>query len=170
MPITLGKESYYVGQLHEYFTPIITVGNFTSIADDVVFCGKMNHACITHKKAVSTFPFTYYWKADYFEESVSRGEIKIGSDIWIGYQAFIMDGVSIGDGAIVGARTVVTKDVPPFAVVVGNPGVVKHYRFFPDQIIKLLEIKWWDWPEQLIRERMQDFKDIDIFKNKYYGK
>lgn len=169
MPITLGRESYYIGQLHEYFTPIIKVGNFTSIADNVTFCGKMNHACITHKKAVSTFSFTYNWKVDYFEESVSRGDINVGSDVYIGFDAFILDGITIGDGAIIGAKTVVAKDVPPYAVVVGSPGVVKHYRFYPDQIIKLLDIKWWNWPSYLIKERMQEFKDIDIFLQKYGG-
>lgn len=167
MPITLGRESYYVGQLHEYFTPIIKVGNFTSIADEVTFCGKMNHACITHKKAVSSFPFTYQWKVDYFEESVSRGDINIGSDVYIGFDAFILDGVTIGDGVIIGAKTVVAKDVPPYAVVVGNPGVVKHYRFTSEQIEKLLQIKWWLWENNIIRQRMEDLKDIDKFIEKY---
>jgi acetyltransferase-like isoleucine patch superfamily enzyme len=130
----------------------------------------MNHVCVTHKKAVSSFPFTHLWKVDYFEESVSRGDIIIGSDVWIGHDVFILDGITIEDGAIIGARTVVASNVLPYTVVVGNPGVIKHYRFSPEQITKLLEIKWWDWSNDLIKQRMKDLKDVDIFLNKYYGK
>ena len=79
-----------------------------------------------------------------------------------------MDGITIGDGAIVGAMSVVAKDVPPYAVVVGNPAKIVHYRYSEDVIAKLLKIKWWDWSESLIKERMEDFKDVDIFVSKYY--
>ena len=167
MPVALGRESYRILPLIEYFSPIVTVGNFTSIADGVIFCGSMNHAVVTHQKAVSTFPFTYYWKLDYFEESVSRGEIHIGSDVWIGRDALIMDGVNIGDGAIVGIKSVVTKDVPPYAVVVGNPGVIKKYRFSEDKIAKLLEIKWWELKNDMVKEIVPYLKDIDTFLDFY---
>jgi acetyltransferase-like isoleucine patch superfamily enzyme len=67
----------------------------------------------------------------------------IGNDVWIGHGAFIKAGITIGDGAVIGAHAVVTKDVPPYAVVVGNPGVIKKYRFSPEIIQQLLTLKWW---------------------------
>jgi len=167
MPITLGRESYYIPPLIECFSPLVTVGNFTSIADGVMFCGSMNHVVVTHPKAVSTFPFTHSWKVDYFEESVSRGPILIGNDVWIGRDAVIMDGVTIGDGAIIGIKAVVTKDIPPYAVVAGNPAVIKKYRYTEIQIKQLLQIRWWTWDNTLIRERIDDFKDIDVFLARY---
>lgn len=75
-----------------------------------------------------------------------KGDIVIGNDVWIGYEAIIMAGVTIGDGAIIGTRAVVTKDVPPCAIVGGVPAKVIRKRFSDDKISKLLAMKWWDWP------------------------
>lgn len=80
--------------------------------------------------------------------------MEIGNDVWIGYGATILSGVRIGDGAIVGANAVVTKDVPPYAIVAGNPAHVIRMRFSPQIISDLLQIQWWNWPFDKIRKNM----------------
>lgn len=167
MSLVLGRNSYIIEPTFEYFSPIVNIGAFSGIADEVTFCGAMNHVTVTHPEAVANYPFTDQWKLDYFETSVSRGDISIGNDVWVGKKAFIMDGVTIGDGAIIGAMTVVAKDVEPYAVVVGNPQRVKRFRFKSKQIEKLLKIQWWLWNDQMIRDRIEDFKNIEIFISKY---
>lgn len=163
-----GHHSYIGGTINEYFGPQVHIGDYTSIAEGVIWCGSMNHVCITHPEAVATFNFRERWKKDYFEGGgVSRGPINVGNDVWIGRDVTVMDGVTIGDGAIIGMKTVVAKDVPPYAVFVGNPGVVKKFRFTQDQINELLKIKWWEWPEEVIAERVPDFRDIETFIQKY---
>ena len=96
-----------------------------------------------------------------------KGDIKIGNDVWIGATSTIMSGVTIGDGAVIGAGSTITKDVPPFAIVAGNPGRVVKYRFTEEQIEKLLQISWWNWEELKIRENaMLMWSDnIDDFIN-----
>jgi len=144
MSITHGPHSYVDPDHEEFFGPDVEIGSFTSIANGVVFCGSMNHEWIAHRESVSTFMFRERWKDvqfDYFTGAgVKRGPITIGSDVWIGRDVLIMDGVTIGDGAIIGARAVVAKDVPPYAIVVGNPGRVVKYRFTPEQIATLKQV------------------------------
>lgn len=97
--------------------------------------------------------------------------ITIGNDVFIGEAAMIMGGVKIGDGAIVAARSVVTKDVPPYAIAAGVPARVVKYRFDQDTINRLLEIKWWDLPEQEITEKIDAFTIMGISKdilNKFF--
>jgi len=81
-----------------------------------------------------------------------KGNINVENDVWIGAKSTIMSGVKIGNGAIVGSSSVVTKDVPPYAIVVGNPAKIVKYRFTEDQIGSLLKISWWDWSEDKIKE------------------
>ena len=85
----------------------------------------------------------------------------IGNDVWIGTRVMLLGAITIGDGAIIGAGSVVTKDVPPYAVVAGNPARVLHYRFPQEIINKLLEIKWWNHDEKWIREHAVMFRDIN---------
>jgi virginiamycin A acetyltransferase len=117
-------------------------------------------------KAVSTYPFAELFKIDY-PLCDRAGTVEIGNDVWIGKGVTIIQGNAIGDGAIVGAGAVIAKDVPPYAVVVGNPFVIKRYRFSPEIIAALLTIQWWNWPEEFIRARIADFNDIDVFAGKY---
>ena len=121
---------------------------------------------------VSTFPF--YYQANIFKSSKNAyekvGDTTIGNDVWIGSEAMIMAGVNIGSGAVVAARAVVSKDVPAYAVVGGNPAQVIKYRFDEETIVKLLKLKWWDWPEEEVKVAMplicsgniQDLTDIRI--------
>ena len=83
----------------------------------------------------------------------SKGDIVIGNDVWIGYQSCILSGVTIGNGAIIGAKSVVTKDVPPYAIVAGNPAKFIRYRFPQETIDKLENLAWWDWDISVIKER-----------------
>lgn len=131
-----------------------SVGKFCSIANATIYLGG-NH----RTDWVSTFPFPA--DPDRFPEAkkitdfaVSKGDVTIGNDVWIGSQAIILSGVTIGDGAVIGAYTVVTKNVPPYAVVVGNPGKIVKYRFDEKTIARLLKIQWWNWPIKKIRENV----------------
>lgn len=87
--------------------------------------------------------------------------VVIGNDVWIGENAFINDGLTIGDGAIIGAHSVVTRDVPPYAIVAGAPAKLIRYRFTEDKVEKLLDIKWWDWSEEELKTRGTHFTSFD---------
>ena len=104
----------------------------------------------------STFPF--YYQANIFKSSQNAfkksGDTHIAHDVWIGSEAMIMAGVTIGSGAVVAARAVVTKDVAPYTVVGGNPAQVIKKRFDDTTIAKLLALKWWDWTEEEVKSAM----------------
>jgi serine acetyltransferase len=99
-----------------------------------------------------------------------KGDIIIENDVWIGAKATIMSGVRIGNGAIVAAGSVVSKDVPPYAIVAGNPAKVVKYIFSDEQIKKLLSIAWWNWDEQKIKDNAMTMwsNNIDEFIEKFY--
>ena len=147
-------------------TENIPVGRFTSIAAGVSFADIDNHPCIEFPKVVSTYPFKDMLGVEY-PTGKNKGPIVIGNDVWIGVSAYILNGVTIGDGAIVAAYSVVTKNVPPFALVAGNPSKIKKYRFSKDIIKKLLKIKWWNWEVEIVKERVSDFLDVNKFIEKY---
>ncbi|MCX6563026.1 MAG: CatB-related O-acetyltransferase [Candidatus Aminicenantes bacterium] len=127
----------------------VVIGKFCSISRDVkIFVGG-NHP----SRWVSSFPFRVRFDLPgKFQDGhpASRGDVVIGNDVWIGMAATILSGVKIGHGAIVAARSFVVKNVPPYAVVGGNPAEFLFYRFKEEYIRALLEIKWWDWPIQKI--------------------
>ena len=92
----------------------------------------------------------------------SRGPVVIGSDVYIGYEALVMSGVTIGDGAVVGARAVVTRDVAPFEMVGGNPAKHLKWRFDEPTREALLRIRWWDWPHETVLARMDEINSPDV--------
>ena len=109
----------------------------------------------------TAFPF-FIFGGDWLERSAdllpripSRGDTTIGNDVWIGRDAMIMPGVTVGDGAIIGARAVVAADVPPYAIVVGNPARLIRRRFSDEEIAQLLRIAWWNWPIEMITEHLR---------------
>src|SRR3990167_8768977 len=121
----------------------VTVGKYSSIARECKFhCGD-DHLCAENPKVV----YTYNWDQTHHQEPIT-----IGNDVWIGEGVRVMQGVTIGDGAIIGAGAVVAKDVPPYAVVAGNPATVRKYRFSPWVIERLLKLKWWDWEEEKVTQ------------------
>ncbi len=145
--------SYSVTPVPDY----VTVGKYSSIARDVVFMHESDHLCVKNRKCV----YTTNWA------QLPVRNITIGNDVWIGTGAKIREGVTIGDGCIIGAWTVVAKDIPPYAVVVGNPPIIKRFRFTDVQIEKLLKIAWWDWDEKKVMESKADMLDVDEFIKKY---
>jgi len=115
---------------------------------------------------VSTFPFKVrvMKEAPDGADLLRVGPLEIGNDVWIGRRAIVMPGVRIGDGAVVGAGAIVTKDVAPYAIVGGNPAKLIRYRFDPNQIESLLAIRWWDWSDEKIRaEQTAFFGPVDDF-------
>lgn len=107
--------------------------------------------------------FTYVNETKFGEK---KPVLSIGNDVWIGDSAILYDGITIGDGAVVAAGAVVTKDVEPYAVIGGVPAKVIRYRFTPEEIARLLSAKWWDRPEEWLREHADRFENItDFLKN-----
>jgi phosphonate metabolism protein (transferase hexapeptide repeat family) len=94
-------------------------------------------------------------------------KVVVGNDVWIGHNVTVMGGVTIGNGAVIGSGAIVTKDIPPFAIAVGNPAKVIKYRFDEKIIEKLEEIKWWDWDYEKIKSSIDEFNDIETFIEKY---
>ena len=145
----------------------VTLEKYSATSKNVRFYQVDNHPCVRDRKLVSTFEYAFLGTQGH--DGDYKGSIIVQSDAWIGEFATIMGGVTIGYGAIVGAFSVVYKDVPPYAVVHGNRATIRGYRFNPEQIKELLRIKWWDWPRERIVERSKDMLDIDSFLEKYKG-
>lgn len=134
----------------------LVIGKFCSIASGVRFL--MNGA--NHPDAGSTFPFWMFGKGWHERrEPRQRGPIIVGNDVWIGLEALLLPNVTIGDGAVIGARAVVTHDVPPYAVVVGNPARVLRQRYDDATIAKLLALRWWDWSPERITRNLSEIVD-----------
>lgn len=118
--------------------------------------------------SLTTYPFAIFgqgWEnAMEGKQYPQKGDIHIGNDVWIGYNATIMAGVSIGDGAIIATNATVIKDVEPYAIVGGNPAAEIKKRFSNDVIERLLKLKWWDWDIEKITRNVQNLTDIDINK------
>ena len=145
-----------------YHYPVVNrdrliIGRFCSIACGAKFImNSANHSL----KSLSTYTFPLFgddWGHDMktTESWDNRGDIVIGNDVWIGYEAVFLSGVTIGDGSIVGARAVVTKDVPPYTIVGGVPAKTIRKRFSDEDIATLMALKWWDLPPAQILERIK---------------
>lgn len=131
----------------------LVIGKFCSIACGAKFLfNSANHAL----DSLSTYPFPIFFEEwglpveDIPKAWDNKGDIVIGNDVWIGYEAVILAGVTIGDGAIIGTRAVVTKDVPPYTIVGGVPAKTIRKRFPIETVEALEKLKWWDWPEEKI--------------------
>ena len=136
----------------------LIIGRFCSIACGARFLfNSANHTLAS----LSTYPFPIFfeqWGLDVKNVAAAwdnKGDIVIGNDVWIGYEAVINAGVTIGDGAIIATRAVVTRDVPPYTIVGGTPARPIRKRFSDEVISKLLELKWWDWPTEKIAQNIQ---------------
>ena len=136
----------------------LIIGKFCSIACGAKFIfNSANHTL----SSVSTYPFPIFFEEwglnikDVAAAWDNKGDIVIGNDVWIGYEAVIMAGVTVGDGAIIGTRAVVTKDVPPYTIVGGVPAKPIRKRFENEALDELLKIRWWDWPEEKIARNIQ---------------
>jgi acetyltransferase-like isoleucine patch superfamily enzyme/SAM-dependent methyltransferase len=147
-PIEVGDYSYADGDVNWVVSnpeDLIEVGKFCAIAPNVSIFGGGEH----FTQRVTTYPFNFLFLQDKFTthntDATSKGVTKIGNDVWIGQGAIVLSGVTIGHGAIIGAGAVVSRDVPPYAIVAGNPAQVIRSRFSPSTIEFLLNLQWWDW-------------------------
>jgi virginiamycin A acetyltransferase len=135
----------------------LIIGKFCMIASDVTFImNGANHLT----QSISSYPFTIFghdWtKAMEGKSYPNKGNTIVGNDVWIGYNATILPGITIGDGAIIAANTTVSKNVPPYSIVGGNPSKIIKKRFSDEKIETLLELKWWDWDIEKITKHVAD--------------
>ena len=177
--ITAGSYTIYNDFVHDprhfernnvlYHYPVnhdrLVIGKFCSIACGAKFLfNSANHTL----SSLSTYPFPIFFKEwDLDIQNITdawdnKGDIVIGNDVWIGYEAVILAGVSIGDGAVIGARAVVTKDVPPYTIVGGVPAKPIRRRFPDETIASLQKLRWWDWPEEKIQRHIKDIQSGSI--------
>lgn len=186
--IISGKYSYYSGYYHghsfddcaRYLFPDrndvdrLIIGSYCSIGSGASFimAGNQGH----RYDWISSFPFYYMPEVETFSHSEDgfkkAGDTIIGNDVWIGSEAMIMPGVKIGDGAVIGSRALVTKDVPPYAIVGGNPAKLIKMRFIDRHVEMLLEMKWWDWNDDMLRDAIPILcsKDIELLYKFYQSR
>lgn len=176
--IEIGAFTFYHDFVHDprdfaknnvlYHYPVnrdfLRIGKFCSIACGAKFL--MNGANHT-LASLSTYPFPIFYEAWNLEKRPAgawdhRGNIVIGNDVWIGFEAVILSGVTIGDGAIIGARAVVTEDVPPYTIAGGVPAKPIRKRFSADKIAALQTLRWWDWPPERIAAHIQEIQSGNL--------
>ena len=142
----------------------VHIGKYCSFAYGVKVIASGEH----NYEAVANFPFyAHYLSQGAEKDTFSKGDVWIGNDVWIGLRATILSGVKVGDGAVIAAGAVVARDVPPYAIAGGVPASIIKYRFSKEIISALLEIKWWDWDDEIVRKNIDDFYlDADAFIKK----
>jgi virginiamycin A acetyltransferase len=131
----------------------VSIGKFCSLAPDVIIWEPMHDM----RRISSYYIFATLFDEAWNRDVISKGPIDIGNDVWIGARAIVLSGVSIGDGAVIGAGSVVTGDVPAYAIMAGAPARILKYRFSEPIRERLLALKWWDWPEDRIRRNCARF-------------
>jgi chloramphenicol O-acetyltransferase type B len=139
----------------------LSVGNFCSVAEGVRFIYG-NHPVNT----VTTFPLRTIlvenWQRNV--DAISRGPIIVGNDVWIASESLILSGVTIGDGAVIGAGSVVTRDVAPYSLTAGAPARHLRFRHTEAQVARLLRIRWWDWPDEKVLAHLDElYGDVEAF-------
>lgn len=138
----------------------VTVGRYTGITHSVVIiAGGLHRSDYVGVLHVHRVDGEWYWPENVLH---SRGPVTIGNDVLVGFEALIMSGVTIGDGAVVAPRSVVTKDVRPYEIVGGNPAQHLKWRFDEDTIAALLRIRWWDWPDEKVLAHRWEIDSADV--------
>ncbi len=139
----IGKGTYGMPRVRSLGGASLKIGSYCSISKGVTIMLGGEH----RTDWVTTYPFYAFWESAKHIASrpKTKGDVVIGSDVWIGIEAMILSGVRIGDGAVIGARSVVAHDVPPYAIAAGNPARVIRMRFPEDIVRRLLALRWWDW-------------------------
>jgi acetyltransferase-like isoleucine patch superfamily enzyme len=160
---TIGAHSYGAFTVHAGPGDRVRlrIGAYTSIAEGVEFALGGNHRA----DWVSSYPFRVrFGLPGAYEDGHPRPEqdIVVGSDVWLGHDALVLPGAVIGDGAVIGARAVVAKEVRPYAIVVGSPAREVRRRFDDEQVRALLRIRWWEWPENVVLDRVAQLSSGDV--------
>tara|TARA_R100001163_G_C5068018_1_gene207694 strand:- start:295 stop:894 length:600 start_codon:yes stop_codon:yes gene_type:complete len=169
MPVTVGEFTYGTKNIKTWVdgpnTSNLIIGKYSSIAHFCKIYLGGNH----RTDWITTFPI--FSVRNPSEVSYTNGDVVIGNDVWIAGNVTIMSGVNIGDGAVLANNSHVVKDVPPYAIVGGNPAQLIKYRFTPDQITKLLTIRWWEWDHNKVLEngKLLCSPDINDFIDIHYG-
>ena len=178
--IIAGKYSYYSGYYHRhsfdecarYLLPDredvdkLIIGSYCSIGSGASFimAGNQGH----RYEWISSFPFFYMSEVESFHDSKDgyhpAGDTVVGNDVWVGSEAMVMPGITIGDGAVIGSRALVTKDVEPYSVIGGNPAKLIKKRFCDRHVELLLEMKWWEWEDLRLKEAIPILCSNDIDK------
>jgi virginiamycin A acetyltransferase len=140
----------------------LVIGKFCAIAAETKFIMTGDHKL----DAITTYPFPIFghgWETAFDVKDLPvKGDIIVGNDVWFGYDSLIMNGVTIGHGAIIAARAVVVKDVPPYAIVAGNPAKVVKMRFDDATIARLLDLAWWNWAIERINRNLKALCQLDL--------
>jgi len=161
--LEIGRYSYFAPTVRAFpgEKHVLRIGSFSSVSKtcEVYLGGHHRTDWVTSygMRVVFDMPGAYEDGTPF-----SRGDVTIGSDCWVCDGSVVLSGVTIGDGAVVGTHSVVTKDVPPYAIVAGNPARQVGQRFPDDQIEALLRIRWWDWPIEQILEHVEDLCSDDV--------
>lgn len=172
LEVELGNYSYVVNDSDIAYA---TIGKFTSIAA-MTRINPGNHPMHRASQSHFTYRASTYFPGESDDDEIfawrREQHVTIGHDVWIGHGAIVLPGRRIGTGAVVGAGAVVTRDVPPYAIVVGNPARVMRTRFEPDIADCMLDLAWWDWPHDRVRAALKDFREMTAaaFLRKYQGK
>ena len=160
----IGDHTYGQPRLHTGHTAVLKIGRYCSIGPAVdIILG-------SHRTDLATtYPFTTvndYWPSTPVgvPDHTDKGDVVIGNDVWIGTGATILSGIKVGDGAVIAAKAMVTKDIPPYAIVVGSPARIARYRFDEATISALLDLRWWDWPDDKVDENLPLLMSDDIHK------
>lgn len=155
-------EEYNVLYNDDFSKVKLVIGKFCAIAAETRFIMAGDHKL----DAISTYPFPIFqqgWETAFNVLDLPvKGDIVVGNDVWFGYDSLIKGGVKIGDGAIIAARAVVVKDVPPYSIVAGNPAKVVKMRFDDKTIERLLQIAWWDWTIEKINRNLTLICSLDV--------
>ncbi len=155
-------EEYNVLYNYDFSKVKLVIGKFCAIAAETRFIMTGDHKL----DAISTYPFPIFghgWEAAFNVHDLPvKGDIIVGNDVWFGYDSLIMNGVNVGNGAIIAARAVVVKDVPAYSIVAGNPAKVVKMRFCDKTIERLQKIAWWDWNIEKINKHLKLLCHLDI--------
>lgn len=164
---TVGAHSYGRPQVLEPEMARLHIGRYCSIGPGVTIA-LGNH----RTDLVTTYPFKaiasimggQLWSGatQGADDHDTRGDVVLGDEVWLGANCTILSGVTIGNGAVVGAGAVVRRDVPPYAIVTGNPASITRYRFDPETIERLLRVNWWAWPDEKIAEHLPLILSPDV--------
>lgn len=166
--VSVGDYTYGTPNIHYFDDKTkLSIGKFCSIALNVNFILGGNH----RTDWISTYPFSAGILSQTWNEAsnikghpATKGDIIVSNDVWFGYNSIVLSGVKIGNGVVIGAGSVITKDIPDYAIVAGNPARIVKMRFSDEEISSLLKIAWWNWEADKIKENLMHICSNDIFQ------